>query len=137
RSAIVHLHVVDFGADRGRRRMSATAQEPEKGAIAAAVVENSFALERAHQPQAGGKAAPVAPSDQPILAEDLFGGVMPIAKRPVDALVGQNFFSRFSHVPRIVIQNDSRIRRTSSTNERRRRYSRSKRNFCRREMSRG
>src|SRR5438552_2890970 len=117
--------------------MSAGAEEPEKGAVAAAVVENSFALERAHQPQAGREAAPVAPCNQPIRAEDLFGRVVPVAKRRVDARVGQNFFSRFSHVPRIVIQNDSRISRTSSTNERRRTYNRSKRNFCRREMSRG
>src|SRR5437867_10444444 len=107
--------------------MAASEQEPEKRAVAAAVIENAFALELLHEPETDLESAPVAPRDQPIAAEDLLGGVMAIAERDLDPLVAQNFFSRLSHLPRIVIQNDSRISRTSRTNDRRRTYSKSNR----------
>ena len=113
-------------------------EQREKGAVAAAVVEDPLTAEAPCELQAGVESPPVTPCDEPVLAEDLLRGVMTAANRRIDWNLGrQNFFSRASQVPRIVIQNDRRIRRRSSSSDRRRMYSRSKRNFCRLDKSRG
>src|SRR5207249_11804731 len=97
--------------------------------FSASVVEDSFAAKAGGQRQPDLEAAAMTPRDEAISAEDLL--------RRIVAAFDQNFFSRASHVPRIVIQNERRMRRTSSRKERRRMYRRSNLNFCRRETSRG
>src|SRR5439155_27072329 len=128
RPAIVHLKLVELRADRRRGPHRRRPEQRKKRPVAAAVVEDVLSAESLCEPQRRLEPSTVTPRDEPVLAEDLLRGVMPLANRGVyRSLGGQNFFSRASHVPRTVIQNDNRIRRRSSRNDRRRMYNRSNR----------
>ncbi len=130
-AAVVHLLTVEIGADGDGGRIARLVKQGEQRAVAAAVVEQPAAAERTHERERGAEAALVAERDQPVAAVDLLCRVVAVADG------GQNFRSRVSHVPLKEIQNDKAIKRTSSRNDRRWMYSRSKRNFWRRVMSRG
>ena len=75
-AAVVHLRGIELGPDRGRRSIGGRAQQREKSAVAAAVVEQSLAAERRRQLQSRLEPTTVTPRDQAILAVDLLGGVV-------------------------------------------------------------
>jgi len=138
RPAIVHLELVELGADGRGRTIDGRPQQREKGAVAAAVVEDALSAKAPRELHTDVEPPPMTPGDEPILAEDLLRGVMPFTNRGIyGRFCRQNFLSRASHVPRIVIQNESRIRQMSTRSDRRRMYKRSKRNFWRLDTSRG
>jgi hypothetical protein len=138
RPAVHHLERVNLGAGCGGRPAGSGGQQADERAVAASIVENPTAAKALGQRDADFEAAAMAVGDEAILGKDLLRGVMTFAQRGIDGrFAGQNFFSRASQVPRMVIQKDNKIRRRSRKKDRRRMYKRSNRNFCRRDTSRG
>src|SRR5262245_734722 len=111
--AAFHLLHVYFDTDRFGRSGGTRHQERQERSIPAAVIENPLTLEACGELKSGFEAPAVAPRDQVVFAEDLLRRVVTVPESRIDR--GRQYFrSRASHVPRKVIQKDTRIRRTSS-----------------------
>jgi hypothetical protein len=131
RAAVDDLDFIELGADAFGNGRGAGLEKREKGAVAAAVVQDALPCETPCKAEPELEPALVAPRHQAVLAEDLFGRVMPFSKDVVRGRLrdGQNLRSRASQAPRNVIQNESRMRRASSDSDWRRTYNTSNLNF--------
>jgi hypothetical protein len=58
-------------------------QQRQKRPVPAAIIEQPLTREPPREPQAGVEPAPVAPGNQPVAAENLFGRVVAVTKRRV------------------------------------------------------
>ena len=83
-----NLVVVELGAHRLSGTIAGVAeQHREKRSVAAAVVEQPAAPEAARQREARVEPAAVTPGNQPILAEDLLGGVVALSEGSVQGFM--------------------------------------------------
>ena len=120
RLAVDDLVVVELGAHGLGGTSRRCRQHGQKGPVAAAVIEHPAAPKRLRERQAGLEPAAVTPGNQPVLAEDLLGGVVALTEGGRSGFSAQGSgirtsVSRASQLPRAVIQNERRISRRSSS----------------------